>query len=130
MQIRQAILADIPEIMNLIDGVVPVMRAAGNFQWSADYPNPQVFEKDIAQNQLWVVEDEGEIGGVIAITTDQSPEYADVGWDLNETAIVVHRLAVSVNHQGKGIAAKMMHQAEVVAHARGAINIAVCNTRT
>src|SRR6201996_2591381 len=119
MLIRRAVLSDVTEIMNLINGVVPVMQAAGNFQWSSDYPNPAVFEKDIAQQQLWVVVDENEIAGVVAITTDQSPEYADVGWDLNETAIVVHRLAVSVNHQGKGVAALMMQQAEVVARERG-----------
>jgi len=119
MIIRRAILTDVPEIMQLIAGVVPVMQAAGNFQWSSDYPNPEVFESDIAQEQLWVAEDAGEIAGVIAITTDQSPEYADVGWDINETAIVVHRLAVSVNHQGKGAAALMMHQAEAVARERG-----------
>ena len=118
MQIRPATLADVPEIMSLIAGVVPVMQAAGNFQWNNDYPNAAVFEDDIARQQLWVVVDENEIAGVVAITTDQSPEYANVGWDINETAIVVHRLAVSINHQGKGIAALMMHQAEVVARER------------
>jgi ribosomal protein S18 acetylase RimI-like enzyme len=129
MHIRRATLADVTEIMNLIRGVVPAMQAAGNFQWSSDYPNPAVFEEDIAQQQLWVAVDENEIAGVIAITTDQSPEYADVGWDINETAIVVHRLAVSVNHQGKGIAALMMQQAEVVGQERG-INILRVDTNS
>ena len=55
------------------------------------------------------------IAGVAAITTDQEPEYAQVGWDLNETAIVTHRLAVSPRYQGQGIAAKLMQQAEVEA---------------
>jgi len=129
MHLRLATLADVPEIMQLIAGVVPVMQAAGNFQWNSDYPNPEVFESDIDQNQLWVAEDAGEIAGVIAITTDQPPEYADVGWDINETAIVVHRLAVSINHQGKGAAALMMHQAEVVARERG-INIMRIDTNS
>lgn len=118
MLIRLATLADIPQIMNLIAGVVPVMNAAGNFQWDAVYPNTGVFEKDIAHSQLWVADEDGDIAGIAAITTDQEPEYAAVGWDLNETAIVVHRLAVSTHHRGKGIASKLMQQAEQVALTR------------
>lgn len=119
MLIRLATLADIPAILKLIEEVVPLMRAAGNNQWDDTYPNAQVFEKDIANNELWVATEAAGIAGVIAITTDQSPEYADAGWDINETTIVVHRLAVSIHHQGKGVAALMMHQAEQVAKNSG-----------
>lgn len=119
MIIRPATLADIPSIMQVIADVVPLMRAAGNMQWDNTYPNPQVFEKDIALNQLWVAEIDGDIAGISAITTDQEPEYADVGWDINETAIVTHRLAVSPHYQGRGVAAALMMQAEQVAINRG-----------
>ncbi|BAU53007.1 GNAT family N-acetyltransferase [Mucilaginibacter gotjawali] len=119
MHIRLATLTDIPPIMQLITEVVPLMIAAGNFQWDDKYPNAEVFEKDIALQQLWVADIDGEIGGVSAITTDQEAEYAHVGWDLNETAIVTHRLAVSPKHQGKGIAAALLIQAEEVAKTKG-----------
>ncbi|MDB4919892.1 GNAT family N-acetyltransferase [Mucilaginibacter sp.] len=119
MLIRLATLTDIPPIMQLIAEVVPVMIAADNFQWDNTYPNSQVFENDIALNQLWVADIDGSIAGITAITTDQSPEYADVGWDITETAIVTHRLAVSPLFQGKGVAAALLVQAEVVAINRG-----------
>ena len=119
MVIRLATLNDIPGIMLLIADVVPAMNAMGNFQWDSTYPNAQVFENDIAHNQLWVAEVDGEIAGISAITTDQEPEYASVGWDLNETAVVTHRLAVSTRHRGQGIAAKLMQQAENEAISRG-----------
>jgi N-acetylglutamate synthase-like GNAT family acetyltransferase len=119
MIIRAATLNDVPQIMQLIAAVVPLMNAAGNFQWDAAYPNAVVFENDIKLNQLWVADDNGNVAGVAAITTDQEPEYAAVGWDLSETAIVVHRLAVSIHHQGKGIAARLMQQAETEAIKRG-----------
>ncbi len=119
MHIRPAIVTDIPQIMQLITEVVPVMIAAGNFQWDAVYPNAQAFEEDITLNQLWVADIDGTIAGIAAITTEQYPEYADVGLDINETAIVVHRLAVSIHHQGKGIASKLMQQAELVARDSG-----------
>ena len=112
MIIRPAILNDIPHIMQLIADVVPAMNATGNYQWDSTYPNAEVFENDIALNQLWVAEHENLITGIAAITTDQEPEYAHVGWDINETAIVTHRLAVSEKYRGKGIGALLLQQAE------------------
>jgi GNAT superfamily N-acetyltransferase len=119
MLIRKAILNDVPEIMRLVGGVVPVMNASGNFQWDSTYPNEAVFERDIALQQLWVVEVDNEIAGISAITMDQEPEYANVGWDITEEAVVTHRLAVSPQHQRKGIAAALLIAAEQEATRRG-----------
>lgn len=119
MTIQHAVLNDIPGIMEVIAEVVPLMNAAGNFQWDATYPNEQVFENDIAADQLWIAKVGDSVAGVAAITTDQDAEYADVGWDINETAIVTHRLAVSPRFQGMGIAAALLAQAEREAIKRG-----------
>lgn len=125
MKIRQAEIADIPEIMQLIKKVVPLMRATGNLQWGDDYPNPDVFEADISIGQLWISEINNRIVGVSAITTDQDPEYADAGWNINDKAIVTHRLAVDPDCQGMGIARALMEQAEIVAKAKGITNLRV-----
>ncbi|MDB5022566.1 MAG: family N-acetyltransferase [Mucilaginibacter sp.] len=119
MIIRLATLNDMPGIMQLVAEVVPAMNAAGNFQWDSTYPNAKVFENDIALNQLWVAGAEGDIAGIAAITTAQEPEYADVGWNIAEMAVVTHRLAVSVRYRGRGIAAKLLQQAEHEATSRG-----------
>ncbi|RAK02249.1 N-acetylglutamate synthase-like GNAT family acetyltransferase [Larkinella arboricola] len=127
--IRLAILDDIPAILQLIRRVVPLMRATGNLQWDDQYPNAAVFENDIAQDQLWVAELDHQLVGLAAITTDQEPEYAEVGWDLTETAVVVHRLAVDPAVRGRGIAAQLMNQAEEVARQRG-ISVLRIDTNT
>lgn len=119
MRLRLAVTEDIPFIMLLVRKVVPLMRAAGNFQWGDDYPNPEIFANDITIGQLWVAELENKIVGISAITTDQDPEYADAGWDITEKAIVTHRLAVDPDCQGKGIARALMNQAEEVAKYSG-----------
>lgn len=117
MQIREATNDDVAAVMSLITKVVPLMRASGNMQWDSNYPNPTVFERDIALHQLWLAEIDGTLAGVAAITTTQDPEYAEV-WDTSEQAIVVHRLAVDPKFQGKGVAAELMQQAERLAHER------------
>ncbi|GAB3914253.1 GNAT family N-acetyltransferase [Larkinella knui] len=129
MTVRLATLKDIPDLLQLLRHVVPIMQASGNFQWDEHYPNAAVFEKDIEQNQLWVADLDGKPVGVAAITTDQEPEYAQVGWDLSETAIVVHRLAVDPDVRGRGIAAQLLAQAENVARQRG-INVLRIDTNT
>jgi ribosomal protein S18 acetylase RimI-like enzyme len=119
MKIRLATINDVGPIMELIKAVVPLMRSAGNFQWDDTYPNAEVFAADIELGQLWVAEIESEIAGVTAITTDQQAEYANVGMDITQTAIVTHRLAVNTNFRGKGIAEALLKQAEVVAKEKG-----------
>src|SRR5579863_5233370 len=119
MQIRLATIEDLSMVMELVRGVVPLMRASGNLQWDDKYPNTGVFEQDMKKRQLWLVEIDGQIAGVAAINTDQQPEYADVGWDVSERAIVVHRLAVDPAFRGKGAAAALMGQAEMVAKLSG-----------
>jgi ribosomal protein S18 acetylase RimI-like enzyme len=42
-----------------------------------------------------------------------------VGWDIDEPAIVVHRLAVDPAFRGAGVAAALMQKAEDVAVERG-----------
>ena len=115
MQVRQATLEDVDPIMSLVRRIVPLMRATGNLQWGDDYPNAGVFNRDVRLLQLWIAEIDGQIAGVAAITTDQEPSYVNVGWDITEPAIVVHRLAVDPGFQGKGVAIALMQQAEVVA---------------
>ncbi len=117
--IRLARLSDVAEVMAVVKRVVPQMREVGNLQWDDRYPDARVFEEDVAKGSLWVVEVAGRIAAVAAITRDQSPEYAEVGWDLTEEAVVVHRLAVDPGFRGLGLAARMMEQAEVVAAERG-----------
>lgn len=119
MPVRLAMLDDIPKIMQLIKAVIPGMIAAGNFQWDDKYPDGNVFANDIKLSQLWVADHDGNIAGVAAITTEQDAEYADIGWDLNELAIVVHRLAVNPCYRGRGVAAQLLLQAEIVAVCKG-----------
>jgi ribosomal protein S18 acetylase RimI-like enzyme len=119
MRIRLATHDDLPALMALMQRVVPAMLASGNLQWDSSYPNDAVFQRDINLAQLWVADAETSIAGLAAITMDQEPDYAQVGWDINEPAIVVHRLAVDPAFRGAGIATELMRKAEEIATERG-----------
>jgi ribosomal protein S18 acetylase RimI-like enzyme len=125
MQIRLATQHDLPALMSLVRRVVPLMRATGNLQWDESYPTDVVFQRDIDLNQLWIAEVGGSIAGVAAVTTDQEPDYTQVGWDINEPAIVVHRLAVDPAFRGQGAAGALMQKAEEVAVERDIVALRV-----
>jgi ribosomal protein S18 acetylase RimI-like enzyme len=119
MQIRLATKDDLPSLIALVRRVVPLMRATGNMQWDNTYPNEAVLQRDIDLNQLWVAVVANNIAGVAAVTMDQDPDYTQVGWNIEEPAIVVHRLAVDPAFRGQGAAAVLMQKAEEVAVERG-----------
>lgn len=119
MLIRLATPTDIPALLTLLGRVVPLMRQTGNFQWDDQYPNESVFGQDIATGQLWVADIDGQLAGVAALTEDQEPEYAQVGFDLTQRAIVTHRLAVDPLFRGRGVAYALLAQAEQLAYDRG-----------
>ncbi|SNR50393.1 GNAT family N-acetyltransferase [Hymenobacter mucosus] len=118
--LRLATAADIPAILSIVRRVVPLMQASGNHQWTTDYPNEEVFRRDIAQGHLWVAELDGRVAALGALThNDQDPEYAQADWDATEPALVTHRLAVDPSAQGHGLAAALLQQAEVLAAEQG-----------
>jgi ribosomal protein S18 acetylase RimI-like enzyme len=119
LTIRRATVADLPAIVALVQAVVPLMNATGNYQWTSEYPNQTVFEEDIAHHHLWVAELSGELAGIAALTQDQDAEYADADWDAAEPALVTHRLAVAPSAQGHGVAQALLAQAEHEARALG-----------
>jgi len=119
LTVRRATPADLPAVLALIGQVVPLMNAAGNHQWTSEYPNETVFRQDLARQHLWVAERRGEIEGIAALTQDQDAEYADADWDATAPALVTHRLAVAPAAQGRGVAGALLAQAEHEARALG-----------
>jgi ribosomal protein S18 acetylase RimI-like enzyme len=129
MTIRPAAENDLLALMALVARVVPLMLATGNMQWDAHYPNEPVFRRDIELAQLWIAEIDGSIAGIAAITTDPEPEYAQAGLNIDEPAVVVHRLAVDPAFRGVGAASALMQKAEQIAVERG-INALRVDTNT
>jgi GNAT superfamily N-acetyltransferase len=119
LTIRRATEHDLPAVVALVRAVVPLMQAAGNQQWTNEYPNETIFRRDLALQQLWVAELAGQLVGIAALTQDQDAGYADADWDAAEPALVTHRLAVAPSAHGQGVAQALLQQAEHEARALG-----------
>ena len=130
--LRRARKEDLAGCVEIIEAVIPLMHAEGNYQWELGvYPQATHFAEDIDKDQFWVASSSSsashsgeEILGCCALTEDQDEDYKKI-WDITEMAIVPHRLAVHPNHSGKGIAKAFIHKAEELAKERGYKNIRI-----
>lgn len=107
--IRCAKISEIPQILTIAKACASHMIEKGIFQWNDEYPSREAFAKDIQRNELYVLEENGEIIGTIVASTRMDAEYVPVVWlTPNTNNIYIHRLSVHPDYQGKGHAQKLM----------------------
>jgi GNAT superfamily N-acetyltransferase len=120
MDIIKAREKDLLRILDLVAACTLKMEEYGNLQWSDDYPTEDILRKDIAQGDLFIIIDEEEIMGIIALTYNEEPQYIDIDWgDKDGKALEVHRMGVHPEHQGKGFGKRMLEFAEDYAKKNG-----------
>ena len=119
-EIRTAHSDETDEIMELIAKCVLVMQEGGSDQWDDSYPNREVIRGDIERGTLFTAVEDGQIAGIIVLDENQAPEYESIHWTLHTGPhLIMHRLAVHPEIQGKGIARKLIAFAENMADLKG-----------
>jgi len=86
----------------------------GISQWDENYPDLNTIRTDIHQGELFKYVLDDTVVGIVVLNENQDPEYSELNWITpdNSRNLVVHRLAVHPEHQGKGIARQLMDFAE------------------
>ncbi|MDA3614846.1 GNAT family N-acetyltransferase [Polluticaenibacter yanchengensis] len=114
VKFRKAEPADIPAIWEVLKGAIARRKADGSKQWQDGYPNPEVVKKDIDNGYGYVLTDDNDIAGYCAVMINDEPAYKDIigKWITDGDFVVYHRVAISENHLGKGLAKKMMTSIE------------------
>ena len=105
---------EIDEIIALTKACGLHMRQNGIDQWDENYPDRVSIQQDLETKTLFAYRENDTILGIVVLNENQDEEYAEINWSTNDfdRNIVVHRLAVLPNQQGKGIARKIMDFAE------------------
>ncbi|MDI1315740.1 GNAT family N-acetyltransferase [Flavobacterium sp.] len=114
---RVANPTDLPKIWEIIKQAILRRKNDGSTQWQDGYPNETLIENDIEQGNGYVLIEGIQIIGYTAIIFNDEPAYEDLKgtWLTNEEFAVIHRLAISDDYIGKGLAQKIMHFTEEVA---------------
>lgn len=94
--------------------------------WDQEYPGMFEIERDMAQDDLFVLTDGDEIIGSIAIDPENEMDKDPV-WRHQQKAAEFARVVIAIDHQGKGLAGIMVRNVLNVMKERGyeAVHISV-----
>lgn len=122
--IRHAKHSEIEKILSITRACAAKMISKSILQWNDLYPSREAFQQDINRDELYVLVENEQILGCIAISSIKDVEYEGVEW-LGPDGLnyYVHRLAVHPGHQGKGLAQRLMDFAEELARLKNADSI-------
>lgn len=98
---RKAERQDLDKIVEMADQTIEIMQQIHLPQWGPDYPKRPDFLRDIETSSGYVVEDEKEILGYLALSEDE-PTYRDITWH-HRRGLVVHRLMVNPSKRLQGV---------------------------
>lgn len=113
--VRQAILDDLPFIMDIVEKTIREMRDYNNTQWDEIYPQTSDFAADIEKGELFAVDRDGCLAGFICINRVEPVEYNGLPWSQDYSALVIHRMAVDPNCRGNGVGTELLAHAECLA---------------
>lgn len=104
MNIRSAEFRDLARIMEIYEGARGFMRRSGNpNQWTGGYPSEATVSADIASNDLYVLEEDGQLHAVYYFRIGDDPTYGRIDggrWIKDGPYGVIHRVAVSTPGRG------------------------------
>ena len=113
MTIRLAKDDDVKRVVEITNACANHMISKNIFQWDENYPNKEVFDQDITDNTLYIIENMSKILGCICISIKIDDVYKNVNWlTPNNKNVFLHRLAIHPDFQGQGLALKLMEYAE------------------
>ncbi len=114
---RKAAQEDIDIIWDILQQAIIRRKEDGSDQWQDGYPNPLVIEKDIVASNGYVLVDDDTIVGYCAVLVNDEPAYGNIKgkWITTEDFLVLHRVAISEKHLGKGYAKIMLSFIEKIA---------------
>ncbi len=111
--IRKATHADLTTIKTLTEACASAMQEKGIFQWNEHYPSREILSEDIEKGELFVLERQGRIMGIVVLTSQCDKEYLSVRWlTTGGNHLYVHRLATLPSAWGAGCGQKLMDFAE------------------
>jgi len=105
---RKTLMKDIDKVMEIYNDARAFMRENGNpKQWEGGHPAKNMILEDIEIGRNYVCECDGEIAAVFMFETKPDESYEkiyDGNWKNTKPYGVIHRIAVSKNMHGKGLA--------------------------
>ena len=85
------------------------LKRLGLDQWQKGYPSREVWEEDIKNQMAWLAVEDENVLGVFAFQTTPDVSYGEIDgkWLTDAPYASMHRVCVSDESKGKGVAGQM-----------------------
>lgn len=111
---------DLPELVSLFQAATRQMDAQGVLQWDELYPDEGILSEDVSRGNMIIGTLEGRIAVAFMLDYCEDSDYESANWRYRERNIVVlHRLCVHPDVQGRGVARQAMDYLENEVRLRG-----------
>ena len=120
---RNAVLADLPDIMCMVQQTIVEMHSYNNLQWDENYPRESDFAGDIEKGDLFVAERDGHVAGFVCINRVEPMGYGGLPWSSDAPAFVIHRMVVGTAYRRQGVGAELINYAGELAHCNNVTNL-------
>ena len=117
MEFRKSIKSDIKEIINIIEEAQSYFKANGIDQWQNGYPNEESIMNDIESGESYVLLKDDKVIATAYLSFSGESDYDviyDGKWISQGDYAVVHRVAVSSNIKGHGVAGELFKYIEEI----------------
>lgn len=128
MEFKKSVKKDIPRIMEIISQAQEYFKNQGIDQWQNNYPNEDVINNDIENEDSYVMIKDGEIVATTVISFEKEKPYdhiRDGKWLTNGDYGVIHRVAVDNKYKGLGLSHQIIKYTEEVCKDNGIQSIKV-----
>jgi len=122
MEIRKSAADDIGAIMKIIEQAQANFKKAGIDQWQDGYPNRGSIERDIENEESYVLIKDGEIAATGVVSFRKEEAYTRIyegQWLSAGGYAVIHRVAVTNRYKGRRLSSAFMELAERLCRERG-----------
>lgn len=121
MEFVTAAAEDLQEMCRITEEAKAQLRRLGLDQWQKGYPSREVWEEDIRNQAAWLAMEDHKILGVFAFQTTPDVSYGEIEgkWLTDGPYASMHRVCVSDDSKGKGVAGQMFRHGFCMAQALG-----------
>ncbi len=113
MEIKQASLGDLADVLFLLRDCITDMNTNGLKQWNSAYPGTEIMKNDVEKGTLYIFTDLGIAKGMINLSDEIPDEYKEINWKgKSDKILYINRFAVNPIWKNTDIAEQLMAFAE------------------
>ncbi|CAM2749693.1 GNAT family N-acetyltransferase [Fructilactobacillus fructivorans] len=122
--VRKATEADLDDIYTIIKNAKKFLGEQGIDQWQSDYPSEDDLARDVKFGISYVLDVDGQVAGTATLHLGIDPDYLHLEggeWANGDQGhySAIHRIAVSNDYRGQGLASKFISGLFTISSLRG-----------